>query len=144
MCSHSFNVWYLGHRLVKWHSLFSFSMIHSALVDRDLIQKVRSYRQEEMFELYSTGCMAPVLNLTGGGGGQAVERELNKWKKKRTQRNKVGDRIKVRKREAMLQEEGVTRMGRRMVHFGEARQQQGSGRHRNLATSKAFELNLSW
>jgi len=38
----------------------------------------------------------------------------------------------------------VTRTVTRVVHFGEARKHQGSGRHRNLATSKAFELNLSW
>jgi hypothetical protein len=35
-------------------------------------------------------------------------------------------------------------MEARIAHFGEARQQQDSGRHRNLATSKALELNLSW
>jgi hypothetical protein len=35
-------------------------------------------------------------------------------------------------------------METRIAHFGEARQQQEAGRRRNLATSKALELNLSW
>lgn len=63
--------------------------------------------------------------------------------KKEAQRNKLGDRIEVRKRETKLQKKSVTRTETRMVHFGEARKHQESARHRNLATSKAFELNLS-
>lgn len=70
---------------------------------------------------------------------QAVQWELNKEKKKKIEqrRNKIGDRIELRKRETKLEEKGVKRMETRIAHFGEARQQQESGRHRNLATSKA-------
>jgi hypothetical protein len=83
--------------------------------------------------------MVPILNLTWRkqSGGDCT------CKKREAQRNKVGDKIELRKRERKL-ENSVKRMETRIVHLGEVRQQQVPGTRRNLATSEAYELNLSW